>query len=244
MLNVEISSEIIKAKNKYHLKEKNGLVVVCRENVELAEAIYQIIYRKYEEDIPGCDKGIIDEKWTARMCFNEMKNEYSQHGFEELLENACKAVNRENSTWLFKDEIKEIVDFIVKKCENIDGFKTYLLKKDYPLVNDIRMLKKEKIRDNYSFATKLCHYACYHIFDNANRDRYPIFDSIVEKHLKKYYDKYVGDDGYKNIRSKIKDDNNDYINYVENIEKIIKNKEISKNGFDHLLWIYHSGKGT
>ena len=188
------------------------------------------------------------------MCFKKMKSmksdctdeEEYRELYRELLKKACIAVNRENSTRLTSNEIERIVKYISEKCKTPKDFEEYLRKEDYALVNDIRKLKnkEEKIRDNYSFATKLCHYACYHMYDN-NRDRYPIFDSIIETHLEEYYKKYVSDTEYKKIRSTICDGNNDYVNYINNIDKIIRKIEgenISKNGFDHLLWIYHSGK--
>ena len=89
-----------------------------------------------------------------------------------------------------------IISKILEECPNINAFKEKLKDKNYPLINIVRFpgdsksseKPKEKgdkssVRDNYSFATKLCHYACYHLFDNDNdRDIYPIYDSVLAKY--------------------------------------------------------------
>ena len=89
--------------------------------------------------------------------------------------------------------------------------------------------KNSKVRDNYSFATKLCHYACYNLFEDndKDRDRYPIYDSVLEKYVKK-------SKAYKNADRK---DIDDYRTYVDIVDKIIEGKGISRNGFDHLIWL-------
>ena len=67
-------------------------------------------------------------------------------------------------------------------------------------------------------------------------DNYSIYDNVVKKVLPRYADKYKVDYSNKDL--------NDYREYRKIVDEIISksNSNISRNGFDHLLWYYHKGR--
>ena len=201
--------------------ETSGKVDLSLENVRLAETVFSIFYKNSE----------------LRDIYKTLEDNYGKETLEEI----CSVVNRENSTHLRKRDKEIIISKILEECPNINAFKEKLKDKNYPLINIIRFpgdsksseKPKEKgdkssVRDNYSFATKLCHYACYHLFDNDNdRDIYPIYDSVLAKYV-------TNSEAYKNADTK---DIRDYKTYVAIVDRIIEGKGISRNGFDHLIWL-------
>ena len=125
-------------------------------------------------------------------------------------------------------------------------------------------------RCNVSFASKFCAYACYYLFKNKpEQDNFSKYDSVVMKVLPFYAKRWGIDfenysfgedknaDNYKRLREQgykiISGKKNDpevfdricqfYQDYSAVIGKIIKKSgdQISRNGFDHLLWYYHKG---
>ena len=231
-----IKTEINKANHKYYFKLKdkeNDILEISEENVLLAEAFYQIRFRKYHKDINLDEMETVPEakpkEWSTKTCFLAMKKWPDE--FEKLLGFACIAINAENSTHLKKKERKAIVKVIVEKQKTLDEFKNALTCKGYPIIQEIRGLKdtSKGIRDNYSFATKLCHFACFYLFDGDARDIYSIYDSVLIDSLKKL-----------GCKGNYKDPQKGYKNYQNAIGEIIKGKGISRNGFDHLMWVYYS----
>ena len=239
----DIDREINDAKEKFDFKKNNDdIVEISRDNVLLAEAIYQIRFEKYlddvnfekKEDIP---KDNSKDKWSAKKCFMAMKNDFYKGDFKKLFSLACIAVNAENSTHLRKYEREKIVHTITEKYKSLNEFEEALKDKRYPIIKIIRELKGTKIkasgdkeneiRDNYSFATKLCHYACLYLFKNDNeyQDYYSIYDSVLVKALKKMGYSF----NYQN-----------YDEYQNKINEIICTAGITRNGFDHLMWIKYS----
>ena len=182
--------------------------------IYLAETIFSIVYN--------------DTRLKGK--YENLKSQYSIEGIKDI----CKIINSENSTHLRMHELEAITEMIFKAYPTIIDFKNVLKAEDYTLVTKIRNLKnnpddkKEKIRDNYSFATKFCHYSSYYLFNNEEdeeyRDMYPIYDSVVVRYIK-------GKEEYKNK------DLYDYNNYVKTIDEIIGDNGISRNGFDHLIWL-------
>ena len=74
-------------------------------------------------------------------------------------------------------------------------------------------------------------YELIHLFEGTTyQDNYPIYDSIVRIVLPKYLKHY-------GIERSI----TDYESYTQVIDEIIKasGASISRNGFDHILWIYY-----
>lgn len=104
-------------------------------------------------------------------------------------------------------------------------------------------------RKNTSFASKFCHYACFSLFDDKNKDNYSIYDTVIRMALPvyiKWHKVNIESINYKNEYAKIKNflDKMDYKLYQTVVDAVIKASEsdISKNGFDHLLWYYFKGK--
>ncbi len=197
-------------------KNNDGAVVLSLDNVKLAELVYSILYRKS----------------TLKDDFDNLSKSFTKDNLMKV----CETINSENSTHLRNYEKVEICEVIMSDCKTIDSFKSKLQDHSYPLIKLIRGLKgrqveneKKLIRDNYSFATKFCHYACYYIFkEDKDRDLYPIYDSVLVDYIKQREE-------YKNSDKK---DLNDYKNYVSIIDSIIEyDEKISHNGFDHLIWL-------
>lgn len=122
-------------------------------------------------------------------------------------------INKLNSTHLSNETEKPaIAQLIFDVCPNIESLKSILIEKDqynnftFPLISLIRGLnEREGVRNNYSFATKFCHYSCYYLFDteeleeelrNLYRDTYPIYDSIVSRYLRETYNIGIDFDNY------------------------------------------------
>ena len=186
------------------------------------------------------------------------KYEKKDKHFLFLLIGACHAVNRENSTHLNNKELCEMVKWIYHN-KTPQELIMFLKNKDLNIIANLRKIKE--IRDNYSFITKFCHYACFYMFDDEARDNYSIYDKVLSDYIPYYYYHYVILKGrrdkipnneiikmrneFQNNGNKDNDGNkkckNDYKDYVSKIDKIIKGSDvkISHNGFDHLLWIYH-----
>lgn len=110
--------------------------------------------------------------------------------------------------------------------------------KDMLLVQEISKITsaQNRARHNISFASKFCHYACFYIFEGTEyQDNYSIYDSILKAVLPMYLDYYQIDQNYSL---------DDYKQYRKAVDKIreLCGIEISRNGFDHLLWYYHKGR--
>lgn len=88
-----------------------------------------------------------------------------------------------------------------------------------------------KKRQNFSFATKFCHYTSYYLFEGTpEQDNFSIYDNVMEKAIKKY------NPLLKKVSFFCK-----YEEYIDAIDKI-RIGSISRNGFDHLLWYYYKGR--
>ncbi len=164
-----------------------------------------------------------------------------QYSYKEIVQGAVEAVDRENSTHLNADGCgrEEITARIV-------GFERHELLKclknpDYEEMKLIRVISektsaKVKARTNLSFASKFCHYACFYIYEGAKyQDNYSIYDKILKTVLPTYLKFYKIEEEY-NLE--------DYADYRKAVDAIrsASGVEISRNGFDHLLWYYHKGR--
>lgn len=182
------------------------------ENVRLAETVFNIIYRSSIAQISS--------------CYDLLQNgDYSLGKIRELV----GLINKQNSTRLSAIEMDAIANHIYDKSESLEGLRELLLNPDYPLVSSIRGLREtnEHVRNNYSFATKFCHYSCYYLFeDDELRDLYPIYDRVIKDYIKEKH-------------GQLNRNLNDYASYVGCIRTIVDGTGISMNGFDHLIWIYY-----
>lgn len=238
-------NKIIQEENesfKYNLKEivARELVALTMNNVALVEAMI-----RHDSDYSDSRRTGTN---SSAYWFNELKNHPKR--YEEIIPKCVEYVDKENSTHLNADGVgretmsQRIVDF--GRIALIAFLKDPQPKK-YSLINILsektqpKDLTKYKARNNFSFATKFCHYACYWIFKGEKeQDNFSIYDSVVAKNLKKYAQHY----GVAVPRKKTTDYASYYAEYIKTIDTIIKKSgnEISRNGFDHLLWYYHKAK--
>lgn len=166
--------------------------------------------------------------------------------FRFLIYNAVCAVDAENSTHINADGVGriELTDRLVA-CEE-DLLSKLKNTKEYPLIQLLteRTNPKGKYspRTNFSFATKFCHYACFHIFEDVDieyRDSYSIYDNVVSNALRGKHFNMKEDENFDA-------DNIDIVEKYRRYQRLIdriRNKLVSRNGFDHLIWYYYKGKG-
>ena len=172
--------------------------------------------------------------------------------FGEVVENVVQKLNKENSTFLNFDKGngETAVDVMVRRItEKVNQKKLVDELRDRTLGELITHLAKPtelKGKRHISFASKFCHYACFYIFEGKDeQDNFSIYDSVVAKVLP-YYLEYWKIKDVDQKKLKFKDKNfEDYREYCKAIDKIIKKSrsQISRNGFDHLLWYYFKDKG-
>ena len=165
----------------------------------------------------------------------------NSHTYEEIIKGAVESVDRENSTHLNADKCgrQEITERICRFDRN--EFIRCLKNPEY---NDMALIREisritsaeERARSDPSFASKFCHYACFYVFEGTEyQDNYSIYDSI----LKTVLPLYLG--YYRIVREYDLSDYKDYRMAVDSI-RAESGIEISRNGFDHLLWYYHKGR--
>lgn len=167
-----------------------------------------------------------------------MDNTYS---YEDVIKGAVESVDRENSTHLNADKCgrREITERLCgfDRNELIESLKDPDYK-DMKLIREISRITsaEQRARTNPSFASKFCHYACFYIFEGTEyQDNYSIYDGILKAALPSYLE-------YFNIDQRFElSDYRDYRMAVDMIREA-SGIEISRNGFDHLLWYYHKGR--
>lgn len=226
------------------------LVALTQDNVAKVEAMIQndaaylnAVSKKSKPDKNG--EGGSTAFWMCELR-NYINGDHKDiNRYKKIIFNAVCAVDRDNSTHLNADGVgrDEITNRICSL--SLEDLTDYLQRPHgtkYKLFETIAQKthptdKKYKPRTNKSFASKFCHYACFYLFEGQNeQDNYSIYDSILKNALP-YYAEYY--------KIKItKKDLEDYAKYSEIIEKILEmsGNNISKNGFDHLLWYYFKGR--
>lgn len=251
----KIQQESEQAK-RYMLKtiKKTNLVALTQDNVARVEAMIQndaaYLNAVSKNSKPKNEEGGSTAYWMCALEKYINNKDRTTWDYKQIIEHAVCAVDKDNSTHLNADNVgrKQITDRIAKIDPNElteylkDPHKPGLKWNDYWLFNKIAAQtkptdKKYKPRTNKSFASKFCHYACFYLFEGKpEQDNYSIYDSVVKEALPlyaKYYD------------INIKEYNlEDYVDYSKIIEKILEmsGNNISKNGFDHLLWYYFKGR--
>lgn len=227
--------------------------------------ITQAIYREQGREQELSDQEII-RNW--REVFRKKFPKDSEY-FRFLIYNAICSIDVENSAHLNSDGVgsRELTDRIVKNesrfCDLVKNDN-----KDYELIDILseRTTPKDSQhygRENFSFATKFCHYAAFYIFENTNyQDNYSIFDSVISNVLSSVYCNIrIGNVIYETKWSaayeKLKNNKKynvpysrtygDYQGLIDSIRKTYAKQtgeEVSRNGFDHLLWYYYKGRGA
>lgn len=228
------------------------LVKLTRDNVAIVESMIRndsaYIMSSSKEAKPLYKKnnkikyGGSTAYWMTQLKRLLMENEVpTDYSYEEIIKCAVESVDRENSTHLNADKIgrseitKRIQEFDrneLVECLKNPNYKDMLLVKEISRITSAEY----RPRKNVSFASKFCHYACFYIFENTEyQDNYSIYDNILKKALPLYLSYY---------RINKKYNLNDYIQYCRAVDDIRENcgVEISRNGFDHLLWYYHKGR--
>lgn len=222
-----------------------------RENVGFIEAALRIDsnYRKVMDPsydgLDGC------YYWIRKLNALDPKTKMIE--CQGILLRIIWTIKAENSTHLNSGETErnELTRRLVAEYDTLSDF-IHDLK--YPKLNDYKIIKllststdpsfEKKIvktRDaekdydpkisNFSFATKFCHNMAMILFEGKKeQDNYSIYDRVINSALGLYNHEYA------NI-----DFNGDYRGYLKAIDAIRKN-EISRNGFDHLIWYYFKGQ--
>ena len=227
------------------------LAALTRDNVAIVEAMIRND-SAYIRSSDKTAKPVFDKKgnikyggssayWMSQLRNVLIKNKLSDYSYKDLIRYAVEAVDRENSTHLNSDNCgrEEISERIYKLKRQ--EFLACLKDPSYKNMKLIRLISRrtsapERARENLSFASKFCHYACFYIFEGTKyQDNYSIYDNILKSVLPKYLDYYSIEKDY---------DLNEYGDYRKAIDDIraASGVEISRNGFDHLLWYYHKGR--
>ncbi len=163
------------------------------------------------------------------------------YSYKEIIKGAVESVDRENSTHLNADKCgrQEITERLCRfnRVELIDCLKDPDYE-DMKLIQEIsrKTSAEQRARTNPSFASKFCHYACFYFFEGTeHQDNYSIYDGILKTVLPLYLGYYQIDQDF---------DLSDYRDYRMAVDSIraASGIEISRNGFDHLLWYYHKGR--
>lgn len=212
---------------KYILKRsKNGMLEISLDNVARAEAMINSDSRYSQKEV---------EKNINLLKYNIDKKLIPNPNYQTIFTDIVSSINRLNKTRMSNDEIQQIVFYLLSKKDELI---TRLYQRDFCLVYELTKCSKRK---NYSFATKFCHYMCYFLFeDKEQQDNYSIYDKVVAQILGVYAAQYGICKFPEGIPYNIKDFQNydTYDTYSGVIDKIINasGEEISRNGFDHLLW--------
>ena len=250
-----IQAELELAKSKMIeevIFEDKKLAKLTRDNVAIVEAMIRndsaYIHSTDIDAAPVYNrKGRIKYGGSSAYWMMLLKNELidkvhkSPYTFEEIIKGAVTAVDRENSTHLNADRCGQNV--IVKRLctfgkeELVECLKNPT-HNDMALIREIskKTIEGPKGRQNLSFASKFCHYACFYIFEGTvYQDNYSIYDGVLKKVIPLYL-KYYGIKHNYNL--------SDYKEYMKAVDSIrnASGIEISRNGFDHLLWYYHKGR--
>lgn len=250
---IQLELELAKSKMIEEVSFKGAtLAKITRDNVAIVEAMIRndSAYIRMNDISAGPEYnsrgkltyGGSSAYWMTQLkiCLNIEKG-ISDHSYEEIIRGAVEAIDRENSTHLNADSCGR--DEIIKRILSLHKQELLicLRQPDHDDLKLVRLIAKmtsaeHRARTNWSFASKFCHYACFFLFDGIpSQDNYSIYDSILRSVLPRYLD-YFG------IEERF--DLSDYKQYQHAIDKIRKASgiEISRNGFDHLLWYYHKGR--
>lgn len=235
----------LKASRKYDLKRtklKDGqyLVRLTQDNVARVEAMIR-------QDSNYSNSSKAENKTSSAYWLDKLKNiliNNSTENYKTVIENCVEKIDIENSTHLNADGVgrKEMGERLCKLDSKM--LLQYLKEPKQDNYELIRILSEpthpidshKHARRNKSFASKFCHYACMSLFTGNEQDNFSIFDSILCDAIPLYADYY-------NIEISKKFPTS-YSEYMSVIDQIIQQSgdEISRNGFDHLVWYFHKAK--
>lgn len=228
-----IDSEKIASVHYILKRDADGLVKISSDNVARVEAMIA-------ENSRYNDSQNTNNPQSSKVCLDCLKRDLDNLPYPEYqtVENAMRAINRENSTRLSAGELSELANRIcaLSSFEILEYLEKPTTKlgpsgEKYYLVSYLRKktaTSKRSGRENYSFATKFCHYACINFFQGKTEaDNFPIIDNVVKAVFPKYAENIVKQIVFE-----------DYETFVRNIDEVLDHykQRISRNGFDHLMW--------
>lgn len=202
------------------------------------------------------DKNVSEVESHNKENLDENGN-VKKFSYENIIENVVHSIDRENRTHQGVAEgYKFVKDKIVQETKNVSELINILSNEDdgFRFAWEIRHCDG---RRPYSFSSKFCHYMALYLLDGKEQDFYPIYDYVVFCAVKEYiklklgYQSINGKDVLvKNLDIDCEDDktyNSDedvYLKYKNVIDNIISinisngnGQDISRNGFDHLIWL-------
>lgn len=243
-----------KLKTKYLLatEEFDGIQIVklTTDNIARVEAMIMTDsgYAK-SGDVNACPtykkNGEEDYSGSTAYWMIELKRALESKNTSKLrniVNHAVVAVDKENSTHINSDGVgrEQLTDRIMARAQslkeilsNVDSGLTFIEE----LAEITTGVDEEhKARTNLSFASKFAHYACFYLFEenDPRRDNFSIYDNVLNKALPIYIKKY-------NLASY---DPDSYSSYYKCIGDIIMSsgEDLSRNGFDHLIWYYYKAR--
>lgn len=282
-----LNDELNKAKNKKilttYIFENEKLYELTKENVINIETmlLYNPRYSNFNDInisvtnfVTNSAEYLINETSTSliRLIKNGLENEKifkTEYNIKDgvngnLIFHILRKLNQENSTRASIKDIKNMTRKIGKECNYcIEKLFSILenTEEGHNLIGNLTVI--EGSNENFSLATKFCHYTCINYFnDSKRRDNYSIYDNIVAKSIHKYFKrelikKDIKYNEFSNIeKDTLKNDiknitdiekrQDKYIEFYKNFQKLIddiidvaseKHKQkINRNGFDHILW--------
>lgn len=247
---IEKELELAKETEMFVLIPGTELVELSRRNVAKVEAIIQndSSYIKSSDKKAGPDGknyGGSTAYWMVQFSQVLSLAESSAGGYVHVLREVVNAVDRDNSTHLNADGVgrEEMWDRLLKiPKQTLVQYLKFPKESNYRIIQELSLAThpkstKYKPRENLSFASKFCHYACFYLFEGENeQDNFSICDTVVKKVLPRYCEHFHV--------PKLIPSNTDYSKYQQTIDEIINvsGSQISRNGFDHLLWYYFKGR--
>lgn len=227
------------------------LVKLTRENVAKVEAMIATDSKYSRNMDPNVGPEGKDEVGSEAYCVSRFvealdgRKNIDEKEFSRRTKDAVSAVNRANSTHLNADKVG--VDQISERIVNFgrERIKASLKSSDLDLFNEIaRPTEKVKTpRTNTSFASKFCRIVCFFLFKGKEEaDKYSAYDTIVREALPFYMEFYgVGNE----MTNKQLKDYGVFRKAIDDVREAAAKKnseEISRRGFDHLLWYFHKGR--
>ena len=245
-----ITKELEGAKQFYiTTKEKDGVEIaeLTSRNVHIAEAMIM-------QDSRYSKSAYVNNMESTAHWMNKLKGilcdnkEVTDEYYKTVIIKAVEAVDKDNTTHLNADKVgrKQISDRLCNIPK--EDLKEFLANPEGTGYKLIEIISKEttgtnKPRRNISFASKFCHYAAFYLFDGQEQqDNFSIYDEVLRKAIKKYIEFYNIKADLSSITGEKKVEG--YIAYQNAVDAVIENakNQISRNGFDHLVWYYYKGR--
>lgn len=251
--------------NEWNLSEEymmEPITEICPGIVEISEENSAKTFA-FVRCIPAYDKcynAAIANSSSDLLSFRKFKME------KDFLFKVVKAINTENSTHLSNKEMELITDNVLK----IKDLDNRLEKADISIFEEIyRGIKRENKGAKsqvhlLSFASKFCHFYCWHRLGAPVAEKYPIIDNVMQKVIPIYDYIYNSDaksfDSYKKTSMLWKYRNKSpktmaemcgsseqdlsgtelyYSEYIKALSGVSKKTGVSVTGTEQLIWFYN-----